>query len=274
MTKTNHAYPKISIITPSYNQADFLERTILSVLDQNYPNLEYIIIDGGSTDASIDVIRKYEGYLTYWVSEKDNGQSHAINKGIEMATGEWIAWQNSDDIYYSGAFKALVKAATGNPKANLIVGNMNLIDEHDGLIWDLRFVKPSYGSMVAEGMTLSNQSAFWKRNMHNEIGMMDENLHLGFDFDWFLKLTKVAEGVSVNECLGAFRIHSQAKTQKMMTQNLATHQQVRQRHHVTMPRWEILLFKIRRFLLLLARGDLQYVLRGLVRRFNKAENVY
>ena len=105
----NTSYPKISIVTPSYNQTQFLERTILSVLNQNYPNLEYIIIDGGSTDESVEIIKKYEKYLYYWVSEKDKGQSAAINKGFRKSKGEILAWQNSDDIYFPGVFKYIAK---------------------------------------------------------------------------------------------------------------------------------------------------------------------
>src|SRR6185369_4233383 len=119
--------PKISIVTPSFNQAPFLERTIQSVLDQGYENLEYIIIDGGSKDGSVDIIRKYSSRLAYWVSEPDSGQSDAINKGLRSASGDWLAWQNSDDVYYPGAFASLARAAAAHPDAGLITGDMAMI---------------------------------------------------------------------------------------------------------------------------------------------------
>ncbi len=111
------SWPKISIVTPSYNQAEFLERTILSVLNQNYPNLEYIIIDGGSTDGSVEIIKKYEKFLAYWVSEKDKGQADAINKGFKRATGDIVAWQNSDDTYSPDALQSVAGFFRQNPNA-------------------------------------------------------------------------------------------------------------------------------------------------------------
>ena len=111
-------WPRISIVTPSYNQGEFIEETIRSVLLQGYPNLEYIIIDGGSKDNSIELIKKYEKYLAYLVSEPDKGQSHAINKGFRRATGVLVGWQNSDDFYHSGAFEAAAKACFAHPEPN------------------------------------------------------------------------------------------------------------------------------------------------------------
>ena len=121
--------PRISVITPSFNQGNFLEWTIQSVINQGYPNLEYIIIDGGSNDNSINIIKQYESYLAYWISEPDNGQTEAINKGLRRATGDWVAWQNSDDIYYPGTFDELIKTATLHPEAGLIIGNIMMIDK-------------------------------------------------------------------------------------------------------------------------------------------------
>ena len=114
--KAKAEYPKITVVTPSFNQAQFLERTILSVLTQNYPNLEYIIIDGGSTDGSVEIIKKYESKLTYWVSEPHRGQSHAINKGWQRATGEIVAWLNSDDTYEPDAIRRVVEFLQKNQK--------------------------------------------------------------------------------------------------------------------------------------------------------------
>ena len=121
-------YPKISVITPSYNQGNFIEETIRSVILQNYPNLELIIIDGGSTDNTIEILNKYDLWISYWVSEKDNGQSNAINKGLKIATGQLIGWQNSDDIYFPNAFYEIVKAFNKDRKSSIYFGHQAKIN--------------------------------------------------------------------------------------------------------------------------------------------------
>jgi glycosyltransferase involved in cell wall biosynthesis len=132
---SSRTYPRISIVTPSYNQAQFIEETIRSILLQNYPNLEYIIIDGGSTDGTVEILKKYETWLTYWVSEPDRGQSHALNKGIERATGEWIGWQNSDDVYTEKAFWYFCeKVFKKNGKGAVYFGNVQGINKHSEII--------------------------------------------------------------------------------------------------------------------------------------------
>ena len=127
----NLKFPKITIVTPSFNQSKFLERTIISVLNQNYPNMEYIIIDGGSTDGSVDIIKKYEKYLTFWCSEKDKGQSDAINKGFEHGTGEIYAYLNSDDLFLPGTLQYIAEAFKSNKNYDLIYGSIYIIDKND-----------------------------------------------------------------------------------------------------------------------------------------------
>lgn len=257
--------PKISIITPSFNQATFLERTIKSVIDQGYPNLEYIIIDGESSDGSVDIIRRYESQLTYWVSEKDMGQAHAINKGLQRATGDWLAWQNSDDIFYPGCFQQLVKATERFPKADLIIGNINLVDIDDKIIRDMKYVRPTYRSLLAEGMVLTNQAAFWRRELHERIGYIDESLDCGFDYEWFLRvLEDGGESAHVNSTWGALRIHDDTKTS--------------QRQQVFRSEYQAILdgrepsslikksYQLRRLALMLSEGEFSYVIRGVIAR--------
>lgn len=261
----SNQYPTISIITPSYNQAEFLERTIKSVLDQNYPNLEYIIIDGGSTDGSVDIIRKYADRLTYWVSEPDKGQTDAINKGLKLATGEWVAWQNSDDIFYPGSFASLAATSERYPEADLIIGDINLIDRYDKVSRDICYVKPSYKALLAEGMVLTNQAAFWRRSVHARVGFLSESLHFAFDYEWFLRLTMGHRGVHVNKIWGAYRLHNATKTANHQQRFLDENRDIL-RSHPVVPGWKRPLYRLRRMALMLAEGNWGYVIRGLYLR--------
>jgi glycosyltransferase involved in cell wall biosynthesis len=261
----NSFSPRISVVTPSYNQAKFLERTILSVINQGYPNLEYIIIDGGSTDGSTDLIKKYEKHLTYWISEKDCGQSHAINKGLKIVTGDWVAWQNSDDIFYPGTFESLANAARKNSQSSLIIGNMNMIDEQGDVINDLKYVTPTYESLLAEGMVLTNQAAFWRRSIHEKIGYLKEDLHYGFDFEWFLRILQHGRATHVNKTWGGLRMHSQTKTSQFQMYFDKEYARIREDRQTS--KAQLRLFQLRRLSLMLARGDLAYIVRGIWRRF-------
>lgn len=256
--------PRLSIVTPSYNQAEFLERTICSVLDQNYPDLEYIIIDGGSSDGSVDIIKKYESHLAYWISEPDRGQAHAINKGLERATGEWVAWQNSDDIFYPGTFHELEIAARKHSRADLIIGNMNLIDSNDHVLRDIKYVRPTYRALLAEGMVLTNQAAFWRRSMHHEIGYLDENFDCSFDYEWFLRLLRNRKAAHVDMTWGALRLHEETKTHNRQPVFDDEYRRIRQGREISAPVKKM--YQIRRLMLMLAQGNIGYVLRGSLHR--------
>lgn len=260
----NANWPRISIITPSFNQAAFLERTILSVLGQNYPNLEYIIIDGGSTDGSLDIIRRYASHLSYWVSEPDRGQAHAINKGLQRATGEWVAWQNSDDIYYPGAFNSLASKARSASRDALLIGNMNLIDSEGRVLRDIKYVRPTYQSLLAEGMVLANQAAFWRRDVHEVVGYLNESFDCGFDYDWFLRLLMQRTASHVNVVWGGLRSHQDSKTHNRQRTFDKEFQEITE-GRVASPSIKRK-YQIRRAFLMMAQGDLGYVLRGCLRR--------
>lgn len=206
-------YPKISIVTPSYNQGEFLERTILSVLDQGYPNLEYIIIDGQSSDQSVEIIKKYEKHLAYWVSEEDRGQSHAINKGFGHASGELFGWLNSDDWYSSGALQAVAEAARLNPSASVIVGAGDMVDEEGNLV---RYVKPD--AITRESLYGWLHSYFWQpscffsKDAWIQCGPLDEELQYAMDLDLWLKIAKRFPFLTIDRNLSTSLKHPRAKT--------------------------------------------------------------
>lgn len=206
-------HPKISIITPSYNQARFLEKTIKSVIDQNYPNLEYIIIDGGSTDGSVDIIKKYEKYLTYWVSEKDEGQSDALNKGFSKASGEIFAYLNSDDIYLSNTLHLIAELFENNNKIDVLYGHAQLLNENDnyiGLCVALPFKLKEHLNGV---FSIPQQSAFWRREVYETVGGFNISNHTCMDGEFFaLAAAHNFSFLRINRILAGFRIHSLSKT--------------------------------------------------------------
>lgn len=203
-------YPKISIITPSYNQGQFIEETILSVIGQRYPNLEYIVMDGGSKDETVDIIKKYEDHIHYWVSAPDGGQAQAINKGFELATGDILAWLNSDDSYLPGTLKKMAnlvsKGGDGiyfgnviNYKRNRVWGS-NVLDWHNSI--DLAYLD-----------YIIQPSSFWTKSVWDKVGELNEGYHFVFDWEWFIRARK--ESVPfypVQDILSMYRYHDEHKT--------------------------------------------------------------
>ena len=180
-------FPRISIVTPSFNQAATLEETIRSVLLQGYPNLEYIIIDGGSSDASREIIQKYEPWLTYWVSEPDRGQSHAINKGWRKSTGEILAWINSDDLYEKNALFSIADFFNDNKNIGMVYGDCQVIDINGNLLRDTPTRAFDFKSLVCNHWFISQPASFFKKEMVHAVGDIDESLHLIMDWDLYLR---------------------------------------------------------------------------------------
>ena len=205
-------YPRISIVTPSYNQDQFLEETILSVLGQNYPNLEYIILDGGSTDKSTEIIKKYEKYLTYWESQKDQGQAHAINKGFSMATGDILSWLNSDDFYLPGAL-LYISSKLDISSSQLVFGDCVVVREDKGNRAYAMVVKDRDKKTDLINGSIAQSSAFWTKETWKKVGLLNADMHFAFDLEWFNRAKmKGIQFIYVPKHLSVFRSHKICKT--------------------------------------------------------------
>ncbi len=203
--------PKLSIITPSLNQAQFLEETILSVLQQDYPSLEFIIIDGGSTDGSQDVIRKYEDKISFWVSEKDRGQAHALNKGLAHATGEIVAYLNSDDLYLPGAFARVVQFFADHPQSDWLCGDTLMFGEGRADEVILAQVPLSAAHALSWAYTAPQPGMFWKRELLSD--GFDERWRYCFDHELYVRLLLAGHKCEhLPATLAAYRLHASSKT--------------------------------------------------------------
>lgn len=209
-------FPRISVVTPSFNQGPYLERTICSVLDQNYPNLEYIIMDGGSTDQSVEVIKRYERHLTYWASQPDAGQSDAINNGLARATGTILAWLNSDDCYLPGTFETVAEAAVAHPESGAFVGGGQTVDA-SGAVLHHRKPPPAivletlYNWM--SGGDFLQPSCFFRDTAWHAVGPLDESIHIAFDVDLWMRMAKAGYTfLTIDRLLSQALAHPTAKT--------------------------------------------------------------
>jgi glycosyltransferase involved in cell wall biosynthesis len=205
--------PLVSIITPSFNQARYLEATIKSVLGQDYPRIEYIIVDGGSTDGSVDVIQKYAGRLAWWVSEPDKGQTDAINKGFNRATGEILAWINSDDTYNPGAVSQAVKYLIENPEVGLVYADCNFIDEDDQIIGKFNAAQTNLRRLREGYVHIPQQTVFFRATYWKELGPLDPSFYFAMDYDLW---TRIAARAPLKYLAGHtwanFRLHTSGKT--------------------------------------------------------------
>ena len=203
-------WPKFSIIVPCYNHGQYLEESIRSVLLQNYPNLELIIVDGGSADNTMEIIKNYEPYITYWESKPDRGQSHAINKGIEKATGELINWVNSDDSLTPNALFEIASFFIQNPEIDLIYGNCNIV--YPGIKTDLYEAVEFDPVDFVSRISIHQPSTFWRTKLFDEVGVIDENLHYCMDYDLWARIVFNHKTAKLNKTLANFRRYPESKS--------------------------------------------------------------
>ena len=258
-------FPKLTVITPSYNQGAYLERTILSVLNQQYPNIEYMIVDGGSTDESVEVIKKYEKYLTWWVSEKDKGQVDAINKALSRATGDYITFQNSDDVYFPGTFKRFGEAALRH-RSDILFGDLYMITPDDEVTEILKTTSYDFDCQVLEGMQIHNQSLFFKRSLVEQYGKFDESYRFAFDYEFITRYTShAATSVRKVEGLaGALRVHPDAKSSTIASVGSEEHRRIQQLYisgdnSAGVSKMKYLWCRVRKIAYFILRLDFKYI---------------
>ncbi|MFN7624458.1 MAG: glycosyltransferase family 2 protein [Acidobacteriota bacterium] len=206
--------PRITVITPSFNQAEFLEMTIRSVLGQGYPNLEYLVMDGGSRDGSVQILEHYSPWLSGWESEPDRGQSHAINKGLARATGEIVCWLNSDDFYLPGTLEVVGRLLSRESGARAIAGHVDKVylDGREPVRLEGRYEGRRQLLEIWRPYQMHQAAIFWRRELTEEIGLLREDLNLIMDFDYWVRLSRVTSFVNVDRVLAGCHYHAAAKT--------------------------------------------------------------
>ena len=203
---------QVSIVTPSFNQGPFLEEAIRSVLAQDYPHIEYIIVDGGSTDGTEEIIKKYSHRLAYWISEKDSGQTDAINKGFARAQGDVLAWLNSDDTYERGAVSEAVAFLRSHPDVGMVYGDANFIDKDGNVVGRFPAAQTDYRRLRRSYVHIPQAAAFFRAGLWKQVGPLDPTFYFAMDYDLWVRLARVSRVAYHPRLWANFRLHSQAKT--------------------------------------------------------------
>jgi glycosyltransferase involved in cell wall biosynthesis len=201
--------PKLTIITPSYNQAAYIGQTIESVRTQDYPDVEHIIVDGGSSDDTVEILGRYEHLI--WISEKDRGQADALNKGLALATGDIIGWINSDDYYEKDAFKTVADCFS-DPSTMWIVGNLNYVDDHGSHTVPDKSPEVTYGRLLRNPDIVRQPPTFFRRSFLDRAGGWNAEFFMVMDFDLWVRLAKLSPPSMVDKNLAYFRLHSEQKS--------------------------------------------------------------
>lgn len=265
--------PRVTIVTPSYNQGKFLEKAIRSVLEQQYPDLEYIIFDGASHDESVGILKKYQGHLAFWRSEPDKGQSHAIIKGFEKATGDIWGWLNSDDVLLPNALLSVGMFFQKHPEIDVVYGDSLSIDEYDRILRETRSVSFNKNAFLTSSFSLHQASIFWRRTIYLKSKGVNIDDHLTMDRDLWLELYQAgARFKYLPKPLACFRYYPDTKTAQNAQKIAALmHENVKKRFGIDLrsPRWQVIrkLMRIRTLCYHLVKGNVFYLLRNAGRTY-------
>jgi len=263
--------PRFSIVMPSFNHARFIERSLNSVLNQQYERIELIVMDGGSGDGTREILERYSRHIALWRSERDGGQSDALNSGFACATGEIYGWLNSDDLYLPGALHHAAHVFAANPQIDVVYGDWLTIDEADRIIERFPALAASRGRLVTEGFFCNAQAMFWRRSLHERLGEFDGELHYTMDYDLMLRMISLAGARSFFRTarpLGCFRVYRGQKTGSVSDPVRKEHRRIADRQGTS---WKYTLrgeavrafYRVTRCVEYLMRGRRSHLLRRL-----------
>lgn len=268
----------ISIITPTFNRGKFIEETILSIKNQEYPYIEHIVVDGGSTDETLDILKKYEGtYNLKWISEKDEGCADAMEKGFKLARGDIFCWLDSDDIYLPGTIKKVMDVFAKHENVGVVFGNMYINNETGKIIDYSKRTVFDIEALIYRGMIMSPQATFWRSNLHREVGGIDKKYLRCADYDFFIRLgLSKTKFYFLNDFLAIYRIHADQLTKSIeLCRKEAKEISEKYSEKLTAQRlkWKKRKVLMKRFMYFILQGDIWYVVRFLLRKIGVLRSV-